>query len=254
MTERWIDLEGLANARDLGGLPTVDGRSTRPGVLLRTDTVQLLTPPDVAWLRDVYGLRTVLDLRTPKEATSEGRGPLGLEDIEYHNIPFVPDEYLDPTDPRHEVVVRNRGGERASRDYLDYLTRGGNVARAVRLVASGPATPLLFHCAAGKDRTGVLAALTLDLVGVERAAIVDDYLATNARLERVIARFRTMPTYAGAVTAAADRPARDISCRPETMPKLFADLDEHFGGTAGWARSEGIPDDDLTRLRELLVG
>lgn len=254
MTERWIDLEGLANARDLGGLPTVDGRTTRSGVLLRTDTVQLLTPADVAWLRNVYGLRTVLDLRTPKEAASEGRGALALEAVGYHNIPFVPDQYIDPSDPRHEVLVRNRGGDRQSRDYLDYLTRGGNVARALRLVASGTATPLLFHCAAGKDRTGVLAALALDLVGVERSAIVDDYLATNTRLPRVLARFAAMPTYAGAVSAGASGPPRDISCRPETLPKLFDALDEQFGGTAGWARSAGISDAELTRLRELLVG
>jgi protein tyrosine/serine phosphatase len=247
VTDRWIDLEGCVNARDLGGLPTVDGRTTRSGVLLRTDTLQQLTPSDVAWLRDEYGLRTVLDLRTPKEAAVEGRGGLALEAVDYYNIPFVPDAYLDPTDPRHEVLVRSRGEDGQASSYLDYLTRGGNVVRAVRLVAAAASTPLVFHCAAGKDRTGVLAALVLDLAGVERAAIVEDYLATNERIERLVARLVALPTY-------SDAAKKDVRCRAETMPDLFAALDDRHGGTAQWAKAAGVTDAEITRLRDLLVG
>lgn len=252
MSERWIEFEGCDNARDLGGLPTVDGRRTRRGVFLRTDTVQQLTPTDVAWLRESYGLRTVLDLRTPKEAAAQGRGGLGLEAVDYHNIPFVPDEYLDPNDPRHDIVIRARVDRNQSADYLDYMTRGSNVAAALRVAASPTSTPLLFHCAAGKDRTGVLAALILDLVGVERDAIAEDYVATDERAPRVLARLVTLPMYAGAVKAAS-RTTRDVRCRPETITNLLAALDDGFGGTAGWAVSAGVPETDIARLRERLV-
>ncbi|MGF7235535.1 MAG: tyrosine-protein phosphatase [Frankia sp.] len=252
MTERWIELEGCDNARDLGGLPTVDGRTTRRGVFLRTDSVQHLTPTDVAWLRESYGLRTVLDLRTPKEAAAHGRGGLGLEAIGYHNIPFVPDEYLDPNDPRHDIVIRARVDRNQSEDYLDYLTRGSNVAAALRVATSATRTPLLFHCAAGKDRTGVLAALILDLVGVERDAIAADYVATNERAQRIIARLMTIPMYAAAAKAASES-KRDVGCRADTITSLLAAIDDGFGGTAGWAVSAGIPEPDLARLRDRLV-
>nr|MDT0665519.1 tyrosine-protein phosphatase [Micromonospora sp. DSM 115978] len=74
--DRWFDLIGCDNVRDLGGLPTVDGRTTRYGHLLRSDTLQDLTAGDVSRLHDGYGLRTVVDLRAPAEAAREGRGPL----------------------------------------------------------------------------------------------------------------------------------------------------------------------------------
>lgn len=256
MSERWVDLDGADNVRDLGGLPTTDGRVTRFGALLRSSTVQLLTPDATAWLRDSYGLRTVLDLRTPKEAAAEGRGALGLEDIDYYNIPFVPDEYLDPADPRHEVVVRARKEGDQVDAYLDYITRGGNVARALRLVATGGSTPLLFHCAAGKDRTGVLAALVLDIAGVDRDAILGDYLATNERLEHVLVRLSTLATYGGLAVdpGRIEKVSRDARCREDTIPRLLAGLDERYGGTAAWATSAGVTDEELERLRWLLVG
>lgn len=247
MSDRWIDLEGCDNVRDLGGLPTTDGRTTRPGVLLRSSTVQLLSPGATTWLTGTYGLRTVLDLRTPKEAASEGRGPLALEDVDYYNIPFVPDQYLDPSDPRHEIVIRERRDRDQVDAYLDYITRGPNVLRALRLVATDQATPLLFHCAAGKDRTGVLAALILDIVGVERDAIVADYLLTNEALPRVVARLESLPTYRGAAKS-------DVRCKQDTIPRLFAGLDEGFGGAAAWAISAGATPEELDRLRARLLG
>jgi protein-tyrosine phosphatase len=262
VSERWVELEGNENVRDLGGLPTVAGGVTRPGVLLRSDTVQHLTAADVAWLRDSYGLRTILDLRAPKEVAVEGRGLLALEALDYYNVPFLPDVFLDPSDPTHDVIVRERRGRGQADAYLDYLRLTDGVATAIRLIASPGATPLLFHCAAGKDRTGVLSAFVLDLVGVERDAIVADYEATNERLWRIVARLSKQATYAASTPAPTGPPTslptgsngRDIQARPETMRDLLAAIDEHWGGTQRWAADNGITPDHLARLRALLVG
>ncbi|ONH58600.1 hypothetical protein CcI49_20415 [Frankia sp. CcI49] len=247
VTDRWIQLDGCVNARDLGGLPLTGGGRTARGVLFRTDTVQLLSLDDIRRLVDGIGLRAVLDLRTPREAAAEGRGLLAETDVRYHNLAFVPDSYLVPGDPEHKVIVERRSKQEVADHYLDYLLRPGSEAPdAVRLLTRPVELPALFHCAAGKDRTGVLAALVLDIAGVERSAIVDDYVLTNERLPLIAERLASLPTY-------GSRPARrDISCRPETMWTFFERLDDKWGGATGWAAAHGITDPELDVLRTRL--
>ncbi|WP_322748011.1 MULTISPECIES: tyrosine-protein phosphatase [unclassified Frankia] len=247
MTDRWIHLDGCANARDLGDLPTTAGGSTRRGLLIRCDTVQQLTVDATNVLINEFGLRTVLDLRTPKEAAAEGRGLLAETEVGYHNTAFIPDLYLVPGDPEHKVIVEQRSKRETVEHYLDYLTRPASaVPTALRLLTQPAELPTLFHCAAGKDRTGVLAALVLDIVGVRREAIVDDYVMTNERLPQIKTRLSAMPTYS--------RSARsDIGCRPETMVTFFETLDQRWGGAAGWALGHGITQAELDVLRKTLV-
>lgn len=252
MGDRWLALEGNDNARDLGGLPTVDRRTTRPGVLLRSDTLQELTPADVTLLRERYGLRTVVDLRTPLEAEKEGRGLLAMEPVAYHNLPFVPDEVVVPGDPRHELIVTERREQDRVEHYLEYLRlAGGIVAQALRVLARPGATPAVFHCAAGKDRTGVLAALLLEIAGVQREAVVADYAATNERLHLVAARLRRLATYAAETRRRSDE---DLRSDPETMRDLLARIDAEHGGVSDWARAQGVAEEQLAALRVLLLG
>ncbi len=247
VTDRWIHLDGCDNARDLGDLPTTDGGSTKRGLLIRCDTVQQLTVEGTDVLLNGFGLRTVLDLRTPREAAAEGRGLLAETAVRYRNVAFVPDVYLVPGDPEHKVIVEQRSRQETVEHYVDYLTRpGSTVPAALRLLTQPAELPVLFHCAAGKDRTGVLAALVLDVVGVRREAIVDDYVLTNERLPRIRERLIAMPTYG--------RSARgDIGCRPETMWAFFETVDQRWGGTAGWALDHGITQAELDVLRKALV-
>ena len=88
--ERWIELDGAVNVRDLGGLTTEDGRTTAAGVLLRSDNLQGLSDKDVRRLVDDHELRTVLDLRTPAEVTAEGPGPLVVEGLRHVNLDLIP--------------------------------------------------------------------------------------------------------------------------------------------------------------------
>jgi protein-tyrosine phosphatase len=111
--------------------------------------------------------------------------------------------------------------------------------------------PALFHCAAGKDRTGVLAALVLDAVGVERDAIVADFALTNERLERIGARLRRFPTYANYTQRLA---TRDMGADPQTMIDVLAALDADHGGAAGWLLSAGLTQSELDTLRVALAG
>jgi protein tyrosine/serine phosphatase len=245
--DRWINLDGAANVRDLGGLATSDGRMTRPGRLIRSDTLQMLTAGDVHRLVDGLGLRTVIDLRSPTEARREGRGPLADTAVDYENIPFLPDSYVVPGDPEHRLIVERRARREQADHYLEYVQRPGSpVAEAVHLLARPGTLPALFHCAAGKDRTGVLAALVLELVGVPRETIVADYVLTNERIRRVKDRLVTLDTY----KKSADR---DITVQDAAMYGFLERVDATWGGTEAWARQAGITDVELTALRDALL-
>lgn len=250
--DRWFDLLGCDNIRDLGGLPTVDGGTTRHGHLLRSDTLQDLTPADVARLHD-YGLRTVIDLRAPAEAAREGRGPLAHEPtIAYYNLSFLPGEWIMPDDPRFPTIVRDLDSTDRIEHYLDYLRLAGDkVAEAVRLLADERNGPTVFHCAAGKDRTGTLAALVQSIVGVEAEAIVADYALTNERLPRVDARLAARPSY-----NLPDNPLTldALRCRPEVMRSFLERVAASWGGAWSWARGAGVTEAELRDLRTRLVG
>jgi protein-tyrosine phosphatase len=249
---RFLPLTGAENIRDLGGLPLNAGGHTRSGVLFRGDTLQELTPDDVKLFRKL-GLRTIIDLRTNLEATKEGRGPLADEPIRYVNLPFMPDELLMPSDDRQrQIIVAERREQDRVEHYLGYLKYAGDrVVGAVKAMADPDGPPALFHCAAGKDRTGVLAALVLDAVGVAREAIVADFALTNERLERVGARLRRMPTYANYTGALSNK---DMSADPQTMIDVLATLDDRDGGAAGWLLANGLTDVELAALKDVLTG
>ncbi len=128
-----------------------------------------------------------------------------------------------PDDPRYPAIVKDRDSADRIEHYLDYLRLAGDsVARALHLLAQPAAGPALFHCAAGKDRTGMLAALLLSLVGVHPEAIIADYVQTNERIDRVNARLADRPSYNHSVTSLT---SGQLACRPEVMRGFLAGVD-----------------------------
>lgn len=252
----WIDLDGAANARDLGGLPTEDGGKTVAGRLLRSDNLQGLTPADIARLTGELGLTTVVDLRSTAERNSEGPAPLdAVPAVEHRHHPVLPEEGL-ATDAVADVLVtrneRDRSrypGNALTGHYLGYLEdRPDQVVAAVRSIAHARGAALV-HCAAGKDRTGVVVALALSAAGVRPDVIAADYAATGDRTEPLLARLRRSPTYSADVNR---RPADAHRPRAETMTAFLAELDARYGGAAAWLTAHGLSQDDLELLRAKL--
>jgi protein-tyrosine phosphatase len=243
VTSRFVPLQGCSNFRDLGGLPTIDGRSTRWKRVFRSDTLQEITDEDVKRVVGDLGLTTIIDLRTKREIENEGRGPLQHEaSVRHVHLPFI-----------GELEVRDEVPETVERDVLqDYVhmldTAGHLIAEAVHTIATSPG-PVVFHCAAGKDRTGILAAITELLVGVPREIVVGDYELTNQVLPSVLERLARLDTYTNVKT----HPPAHFRCRPEVMDRFVGVLDERHGGAAGWAASVDLGDDTLASLRETLL-
>ncbi len=256
---RWIDLEGAVNVRDLGGLPVAGGGATAPGVVVRSDNLQDLTPADVARLVDELGVDVVVDLRTGAEVALEGPGPLvrdGRVDVRHRSLYPEAGEHTDaPVDallPWHGQALEHDADEPpAVRVYLGYLRdRPDSVVAALRDVAHAGGAAVV-HCAAGKDRTGVVCALALEAVGVPRDAVVADYAVTVERLEAIVARLVASPTYASDL---AGRPVGSSTPHAATMARLLAVLDDRHGGAAGWLADHGFGPGELAALRARLVG
>ena len=121
---------------------------------------------------------------------------------------------------------------------------------ALRLIAHTDGATIV-HCAAGKDRTGVVVALALDAVGVDREAIVADYARTAERMTPLLARLAASPTYAGEIWV--EQPERHAP-RPDTMREFLDAIDEEHDGTAGWLAAQGWTDADQRALRAKLIG
>jgi protein tyrosine/serine phosphatase len=255
---RWIALDGAANVRDLGGLPLAGGGATAPGVLLRADNLQGLTARDVHRLVGDLGVRAVVDLRTAVEVELEGPGPLvGEERVEIRHRSLMPevgartDVALDGTLPwQGREFGNDRGESGAVQAYLSYLLdRPDSVVGALRDVAHAPGA-VVVHCAAGKDRTGMVCALALEMVGVQRAAVIEDYVATGERIEPLLVRLRASPTYAADLEG---RPTESHRPRAETMSRALELVDERYGGAAGWLAAHGFEAADADALRRRLV-
>lgn len=254
----WIDLEGAVNVRDVGGLPTVDGRATRPGVLLRADNLQGLTSADVRRLTGKLGVRTVLDLRTGREVEQEGPGPLRATGVVHHHVSLIPEPPGEPVEREIDRAVPHRPDRSGATPtdmtgyYVGYLEDAPQaLARALRLLADPSTGTALVHCAAGKDRTGVVVAVALSLAGVRREAVVADYASSAERIDGVLARLKATKTYGPSL---ADTSADAIRPVPGSMERFLDHVDREYGGPHGLAMAVGVEEETVARLGARLVG
>jgi protein-tyrosine phosphatase len=244
---RWIALDGAANARVVV-----------PGVLLRSDNLQSLTTRDVRWLVEQESLEVVLDLRTDLEVELEGPGPIMRERrvrVEHRSLYPRSGGNTDldaaatgvwpPTDP-----AQWPDEPRVVQAYLSYMSlRPDSIVGSIRTIANAPGA-VLVHCAAGKDRTGVVVALALDAAGVNRDAIVGDYLATIGRIEAIMGRLLSSATYRSELEGHDPRSHAPV---PGTMERVLEIVDRDLGGSAAWLTANGLTTAELERLRSRIA-
>ncbi len=269
-TPAWIELDGVVNMRDVGGLPTVDGRVITPGRLIRSDNLQDLPLRSVRRLVEELGVTDVVDLRTHVEVAKEGEGPLRARpEVHHHHFTLYPEQSHETGLPPGERELPWAGDTRAtltrpdhdehpqvdhdaywSNYYLGYLAqRPDSVVAALRAIARSRGAAVV-HCAAGKDRTGTIVGLALKVAGVDDDTITADFVASGERITQILTRLSGRASYAVEVTEAL---VAQQSPRTDTMRLLLAALHTRFGGLDAWLDRQGWRPDDTDRLRSKLL-
>lgn len=235
---RRVDWPDCANARDLGGLPTVDGGRIRAGALFRSDSLERLTPAGVAALRRA-GVRRIVDLRSAEEAAGAPT-PFATDPI-CHLLPLI--------DPAREAE-RDRSAERTmAQIYRRSVSRNaGTIALGLAAIADAPAGAVVVHCYAGKDRTGMAVALALRVAGVAPELIAEDYAYTADCLREV--HEARMAALTDEVILAELR--RQQSSDPETILAMLDEVDGRYGDVSGYLLASGLTAGQLARLRDRL--
>ena len=252
----WIKLDGAVNVRDLGGLPAGDGQQVARRRLLRGDDLNDLSPADIDLLVGQIGLTTVIDLRSPAEARDRGPGPLtragGVRYVRHSLLPElgIAADVADATSARIDRAFARYPADVRCGLYLGYLVeRPAEVVAALRDIARADG-PVIVHCAAGKDRTGVITAMALTVAGVAPAAVIADYAATAERIGPLLDRMRGTAAYAAGV----DRePGGEHVPRAETMAAFLAAVESRYGGMLEWLSAHGLAAADVQLLRSELL-
>lgn len=242
--QRRVELATLFNLRDLGGYPAADGRVTRWRRLFRADGLQRAADADRQVLVDL-GIRTVVDLRRPEEIDEVGR--FSGEGVAYHHLsvqPYVWDAVAFDEQLGTARYLADR--------YLEMTReRGEQLATVLRLVADDASAPLAFHCAAGKDRTGVVAALTLGLLGVGDDVVAADYALSGDSTERWLAWARVHRPHVVEQVLALPGPWHTA---PAEAMVLFLDgLRAEHGSVDAYASSVGVGPDVVEAMRAHLL-
>jgi protein-tyrosine phosphatase len=239
--KRSIDLTGCLNFRDIGGYPSSGGRAVRWRQVFRSDALHHLTADDVARLRDELGLGDVIDLRSSAECTTEGRGPLSDEAMRFYHLPL-----FDGETPKSAGSIDMTLTDRY---FLLAEFAKRPIARVITTLAETD-SPAVYHCAAGKDRTGVVSAILLGILDVPDEIIVADYAATQENLEAITERLMASEGYQTMLSAL---PPDTMHADPETMIGFIERLRGMYGTMADYARSAGVSDASLERLRGRLL-
>jgi protein-tyrosine phosphatase len=244
MATRRITLEGPCNFRDLGGYPTADGSETRWGRLYRSDSMHTITATDLPVLREL-GVRTAIDFRSNLELDQIGIGPLGEVSITHLHCPTF------DMNPNGEAPFV---GGSAATFYARMMESGAPAyVAAANAIADPDVTPAVFFCMAGKDRTGVFAAVVLGLVGVPDDVIVADYALTHEVLPTIAQRREAREATESMRIRWDDIPDDLKGAHSHVMEELLTIVQERWGGWEGYAEAVGIPTDVVAALRTQLV-
>lgn len=239
--QRWLPIAGTHNIRDIGGYSTLHGRRTLWHQLFRSDKLDQLTPASQADLLG-YGIRTIIDLRYSPEVQESPDTVANTDEVTYVHMPLYE---LAGTEVL--PVIPNDAGE-LYRLILDY--RQKQLKLFFDMLLKPGALPLLVHCTAGKDRTGIVVALVLGMLDVPYETIVNDYMLSERRVAPLLAQLREQAIVNGWDTEWYERL---LACNPEFMRDMLNHLDTRYGGIIPYLNQVGVTTEQIRQLRQLML-
>ena len=245
-------LKAVNNFRDCGGYATTDGQQMRTGRLYRSGTLDDARRDDLRLLQAI-GLKTIVDLRAPREKKKELPAIAGARRID------LPLELENKARDRMQALMVKRGAEDEVVDILRQMYRDladeaqPQAGQLFHVLLSADAYPVLIHCSAGKDRTGFMCALVQQAVGVGRAAMFQDYLETNNHFGIVTPRVARIMKIFSFGRLQIENVRASLSAREEYLQAAFEQIDQHHGGLAMYLAKCGITSREIATLRGLLL-
>ena len=240
-SERHYPFEGCFNFRDIGGYPNQEGKRVKKGLYFRAGRQDRMTDEDLLGLSDLQ-ISTQIDLRRPDEAREQGKGPLEAVGARYINIAVIPEGGTDQL----SRLVGDTGisGKR----YLGYLEFGpSSWLKMFEIFADAGSLPVVLHCTAGKDRTGVSTAFLLSVLGVSRDWIEADYLLTNLDTARQADFIESTVGYPEGVDRESMLLAAGV---PEDAMKDFLDgVEAKWGSAVGYLEEIGVTQEQMDAVR-----
>ena len=233
LEQRHVAFERCFNFRDLGGYRTRGGHVTAWRRLYRSSEIHAMTEADAVRARGELGVKTVIDLRQPGVAAGDADGPLARPPTRYRNIPLIADGDMPEDSSAPAAAVP-----------LDYIRRleqnryGEGIVETLKILGEPEALPAVVHCSAGKDRTGLVVAVLLGVLGVKDEDIVNDYALSARYMPRLLdhwwenenktqsTRYEHLPPYI-------------YDARPETMEHVLDTVKQRYGGMRGYLERHG---------------
>jgi protein-tyrosine phosphatase len=245
-------MKTIDNFRDAGGYPTTDGQRLRSGRVYRSGTLDDARETDLHILQTI-GLKTIVDLRAPKEKKKELPTIAGARRID------VPIELENRTREKIQPLMTRRGAENDVVEILKQMYRDlvdeawPQASQLFKVLLNAEAYPVLIHCRAGKDRTGFMCALVQQAVGVERSAVFQDYLKTNDHFMPLTPRIERMMKIFSLGRLQMENIRASLSAREEYLQAAFDQIDQRHGGLTAYLEKCGVTSCEIETLRGLLV-
>jgi protein-tyrosine phosphatase len=244
---RLVRLDAVHNFRDMGGYPTLDGHTTRWRRLYRADGLYRLTGRDLDVVREL-GLRTVIDLRTFAELEERGTFPHDVHPVQFRHVPVIDSTWT----AAQAEAMSDDPADFLEQAYVSMLDEGEErLAEALVMLSEVDALPAVFHCAAGKDRTGMLAMMVLGCLDVLDEYIVADYALTAEGMERM--REWSAREYPELHARIMSGPPVFSAAVPEAMLRMIGRVRQQHGSIREFALHLGVPAEAIERLRTELL-
>ncbi len=232
--QRHLKLAGCHNLRELGGYTTSDGKQTQWSTLLRSDSLHRLPVSSQQQLLD-YGVRTIIDLRTPSEVNRKEYALSNASEIKYFNLPLIEDRSQVESIKEKQLFEHN----------CFFLEERQPQIKTILETIATEKTTIVIHCSAGKDRTGIIIALLLAVADVPVATIAEDYHKSDRYLAPLYSSIRKQAIKEGFVHL--------LESPPQTIIDIFAYLDRHYGGVNQYLENIGINLETSSLLKTILL-
>ncbi len=225
-----IPFEGASNIRDLGGITTRSGQIIREGLIIRADALHSLTDADIRILQDM-SLKTIIDMRTAREAGE--RPDRNVPGALYRNIRIFEEARTGVTREKEATIADHfRGMPHMNDIYREIITNPHcirQMGHVVRTVMDPASQPVLFHCTAGKDRTGLAAMFILTILGADRDMIFEDYMRTNETAVELARRFAERILAESGDTVVADHIRTAFVASEEYLQSAYDAIEDSWG-------------------------